>query len=52
VEDWLPGLPAGRALNVACGSGRNSILLAQAGYHVDAIEISSEGLNMARKIAA
>jgi tellurite methyltransferase len=51
VEDWLPRLPVGRALDVACGAGRNAILLAQAGYHVDAIDISSEGLNLARKVA-
>ena len=51
VQDWLPGLPVGRALDVACGAGRNAILLAQAGYHVDAIDISSEGLNLARKVA-
>ena len=51
VQDWLPGLPVGRALDVACGAGRNAILLAQAGYHVDAVDISSEGLNLARKVA-
>ena len=51
VEDWLPGLPVGRALDVACGAGRNAILLAQAGYQVDAIDISPEGLNLARQNA-
>jgi tellurite methyltransferase len=51
VEDWLPRLPVGRALDVACGAGRNSIFLAQAGYQVDAIDISREGLNLARKTA-
>jgi len=48
VQDWLPRLPVGRALDVACGAGRNSMLLAQAGYQVDAIDISREGLNLAR----
>ncbi len=51
VEDWLPRLPPGRALDVACGPGRNAILLAQAGYRVDAIDISHEGLNLARQKA-
>jgi len=51
VEDWLPKLPVGRALDVACGAGRNSILLAQAGYQVDAIDISRVGLNQARQKA-
>jgi len=51
VEDWLPRLPVGRALDVACGAGRNAIFLAQAGYQVDAIDISCEGLNLAREKA-
>jgi SAM-dependent methyltransferase len=51
VEQWLPGLPVGRALDVACGAGRNAILLAHAGYQVDAIDISREGLNLARQNA-
>ena len=51
VEDWLPRLPGGRALDVACGAGRNAIFLAQAGYQVDAIDISPEGLKLARQEA-
>lgn len=51
LEDWLPRLPVGRALDVACGAGRNAIFLAQAGFKVDAIDISPVGLNMAREIA-
>jgi SAM-dependent methyltransferase len=51
VEDWIPKLAAGRALDVACGAGRNSIFLAQAGYQVDAIDISPEGLKQAREKA-
>ena len=37
----------GRALDLACGAGRNAIFLAQAGYRVDAIDISPEGLKLA-----
>lgn len=51
VEQWLPVLPAGRALDVACGAGRNALLLAQAGCQVDAIDISSEGLALAQQEA-
>jgi tellurite methyltransferase len=51
VENWLPRLPVGKALDVACGAGRNAIFLAQAGYQVDAIDISREGLNLARQEA-
>jgi SAM-dependent methyltransferase len=47
-QDWLPKLPVGRALDVACGAGGNALLLAQAGYQVDAIDISDRGLSLAR----
>ena len=51
LEDWLPRLPKGRALDVACGAGRNSLFLAKAGYRVDAIDISPEGLKIASQNA-
>lgn len=51
VADWLPQIPVGRALDVACGAGRNALFLAQAGYRVDAIDISVEGLKQARQKA-
>ncbi len=51
LADWLPGLPVGRALDVACGAGRNALFLAQAGYQVDAIDISVEGLKQAAENA-
>ena len=34
----------GRALDIACGTGRNAIYLAHQGFTVDAIDISDEGL--------
>jgi SAM-dependent methyltransferase len=51
LEDWIPKIPSGRALDVACGAGRNALSLAQAGFQVDAIDISAEGLSRARQIA-
>jgi SAM-dependent methyltransferase len=51
VQDWLPEIPVGKALDVACGAGRNTIYLAQAGYRVDAIDISPAGLKKARQSA-
>jgi SAM-dependent methyltransferase len=51
LADWLPEFTAGKALDVACGAGRNSIFLAQAGYQVDAIDISRQGLYRARQQA-
>ncbi len=52
LEDWLPKMTPGRALDVACGAGRNALRLAQAGFRVDAIDISAEGLRQARAQAA
>ncbi|MCP3689241.1 MAG: class I SAM-dependent methyltransferase [Gammaproteobacteria bacterium] len=51
LEDWLPQVPIGRALDVACGAGRNSIFMAQYGFDVDAIDISHQGLDRARQNA-
>ena len=47
LEQWLPKLPSGRALDVACGAGRNAMFLASHGYQVDAVDISSEALRRA-----
>lgn len=44
LDTWLPSVPAGRALDLACGAGRNAIFLASAGYQVDAVDISAEAL--------
>ena len=52
LQDWLPRLPVGKALDVACGAGRNAIELARAGFQVDAIDISPVGLELARREAA
>ncbi len=38
----------GRALDLACGAGRNAIYLAQQGFSVDALDISERGLQHAR----
>ena len=51
LENWINKIPAGKALDIACGAGRNAIFMAQAGFEVDAIDISREGLNKARKNA-
>ena len=41
---WMDRLPRGRALDVACGLGRNAIHLALHGYAVDAMDISGVAL--------
>jgi len=52
LAEWLPRLPRGRALDLACGAGRNALYLAQAGYRVDAMDISSAALEMGAVRAA
>ena len=55
LSDWLPrlsrGTQPGRALDVACGAGRNALFLAGAGLEVTAIDISEEALTRARQSA-
>lgn len=51
LAEWLPRLPRGRALDVPCGAGRNAVYLAEHGYAVDAIDISSVALERARQSA-
>lgn len=43
--DWLPD---GRALDVATGTGRNALFLAERGYEVDAVDVSGVALARAR----
>lgn len=52
LQQWLPDAPVGRALDVACGLGRNARFMAQAGFAVDAVDISSEALSRAAGLAA
>jgi SAM-dependent methyltransferase len=51
LVEHLPTIP-GRALDVACGAGRNSLFLAARGWRVDGIDISPVGLARARERAA
>lgn len=51
LADWLAKLPKGRALDVACGAGRNALYLAEHGYAVDAADISGVALERARASA-
>ena len=44
-------LPGGRALDVACGRGRNSLFLAAEGYIVDAVDVSGVAIAHAASAA-
>ena len=48
LEDLAPG----RALDLACGRGRNSVWLAGKGWLVTGVDFSAEGLAKARRLAA
>lgn len=51
LETWIKRLPqsvfGGRALDIACGAGRNALHLAQSNLRVDAIDISQAALDRA-----
>lgn len=49
---WLPRLPPGAALDVACGAGRNALHLAAHGFAVTALDISAVALERGRREAA
>lgn len=51
VNEWLGHVPRGRALDVACGTGRNALYLAEAGFVVDAVDISGVAIGRARSEA-
>ena len=51
LRSMVGTFPDGRALDVATGTGRNAVFLAEAGYEVDAIDQSREGLRITRERA-
>ena len=51
LERYVGTFPEGRALDIATGTGRNAVFLAERGYEVDAVDRSREGLRIARENA-
>lgn len=51
VVDELSALEPGRALDVACGEGRNAIWLAKRGWQVVGVDFSAQGLRRAGQLA-
>ncbi len=49
---WLERDGKSRALDIACGNGRNSVFLAKLGYQVDAIDISDVAVDWLKAKAA
>ena len=47
----VSGMTPGRALDLACGAGRNAVWLAEQGWRVTAVDFSDAGLTVARELA-
>jgi SAM-dependent methyltransferase len=45
-------LPAGRAVDLACGEGRNAVWLAEQGWAATGVDFSDVGLDKGRRLAA
>jgi SAM-dependent methyltransferase len=48
----VAGLPPGRALDLACGEGRNAFWLAERGWHVTGVDFSQVAIEKARSHAS
>lgn len=51
LQQWIERIPRGRALDLACGAGRNALFLAANGFEVDAVDISDVALDLGRRRA-
>jgi len=51
LRAWIDRLPRGRALDLACGTGRNALFLAEHGYQVDALDVAAAALAQGRRHA-
>jgi SAM-dependent methyltransferase len=51
LQRAVRGLPPGRALDLACGTGRHAIFLAQRGWQVTAVDASRVAVDLLRKRA-
>ena len=51
LPELVDGLVPGRALDLACGEGRNAVWLAQQGWHVTGVDFSAVGIAKAGRLA-
>lgn len=51
LHRWVRRLAPGRALDLACGSGRNALLLARSGWSVLGVDYAPAALHIARREA-
>ena len=52
LAENLPSLPPGSVLSLGEGEGRNAVFLAQHGWQVTAVDLSSSALSKTRRLAA
>lgn len=52
LRNYVAEIPDGRALDVAAGTGRNAVFLAEHGYAVEAVDQSRAGLEITRERAS
>ena len=52
LVEQVNALSPGRALDIACGEGRNAVWLASKGWHVTGVDFSRVGLSKAQRLAA
>ena len=52
LEQEAAGLDGGRAIDLACGQGRNAVWLAERGWEVTGVDFSVVALDRARQLAA
>ena len=51
VSRWASRITKGRALELACGNGRNTLHLAELGFSVDAVDIAPAAIKLAQDAA-
>lgn len=51
LPSMIAGLEPGRALDLACGEGRNAVWLARQGWSVTGVDFSAVGLDKGRRLA-
>lgn len=52
LQEVLPQLPAGRALDLACGAGRDAVFMSACGWDVTAVDLLPDALARGRELAA
>lgn len=52
VREQCQGLPVGRAIDLACGEGRNAVWLARLGWRVTGVDVSAVAIERARTVTA